>query len=264
MVGGVSGVILAGILSCSLCFSTYWFGGLMTLRRYRAQPLSEEEAPDVYAIMRDLSSRMDIPLPAIYLIPVRAANAFAVGRDRKHAAVAVTYGILNLLNEEEMKGVLAHELAHVQQHDILTASVAAAIAGAIGLLASMLRRLFLLGGSSSHQGNRETNPLAGLLTGILAPLSAVWIHLGVIRERDYLADACGARVCGNPLYLASALRKLEAESRKFPFRTAEPASAPLFIMNPLNNQGFARLFNTHPPIEERIARLEKRARETAH
>jgi heat shock protein HtpX len=200
-----------------------------------------------------------MPMPRIYLIPTAAPNAFATGRNPHHAVVTVTQGLLDLLNDEELKGVLAHELAHVAHRDILISSIAATLAGAIAMLASMVRWAAMFGGG--RQDDRNSNPIALLLMSILLPIAATLIQLAVSRSREYEADRAGGEHCGNPLYLASALHKLELGAKRIPMRNAEPTTAHLFIVNPLHGGGFANLFSTHPPIEERIARLEAMARE---
>ncbi len=254
-------MMTAFIFACIMNLGAYWFSDQMVLAMYRAQPVSEAEAPEVYAIVRELIQEAKLPMPKIYMIPSAAPNAFATGRNPKHAAVALTQGIFELLNREELKGVLGHELAHVEHRDILISSIAAILAGAISMLGSMLRwGLMFGGGRSNNDDDREGNPLVLLAMAILAPIAAMLIQLAVSRSREYHADETGAHLCGNPLYLASALRKLEAGSKSNPLRNAEPATAHLFIVNPLRGDGFSKLFSTHPPIEERIARLEQLAR----
>ena len=257
--GGRSGMITAFVFACVMNFGAYWFSDRIVLASYRAQPISEEEAPEIYAIVRELAAEAKIPMPNIYMIPSAAPNAFATGRNPRHAAVALTQGIFELLNKEELKGVLGHELSHVIHRDILISSIAATLAGAISMLASMARWAFMFGGSRDDD-DRQRNPLVLLIMSIVVPLAATLIQLAVSRSREYDADESGAHLCGNPLYLASALRKLEAGSREIPMRDASPSTAHLFIVNPLSGEGFAKLFSTHPPIEERIARLEKMSR----
>ncbi|OGW80102.1 MAG: protease HtpX, partial [Omnitrophica bacterium GWA2_52_8] len=231
----------------------------IVLSMYRARSLDEKDAPELFGIVRELAAEAGIPVPRLYIIPSAAANAFATGRDPRHAAVAVTHGIVKILNREELKGVLAHELAHVEHRDILISSVAATLAGVIGMLASMARWSLYLGGGRRND-ERSANPLALLMMAILMPIAASLIQLAVSRSREYEADRRGAHVCGNPLYLASALRKLESAAKEIPLRDAEPATAHLFIVSPLRGIDWARLFMTHPPLEERIARLEEMAR----
>lgn len=258
-VGGQSGMMTAFIFACVMNFMAYWFSDRLVLTLYRAQPVSDLDAPEVFSIIRELTEKMRMPMPRLYLIPSATPNAFATGRSPRHAVVAVTQGILELLNREELTGVLAHELAHVKNRDILVSSIAAVLAGAISMLANMLRWSLMFGGAS-RRDNRSGNPFALLAMLILAPIAAMLIQLAVSRSREYGADEGGAHFCGNPLYLASALRKLESASKRIPMRDAEPATAHLFIVNPLRGEGLARLFSTHPPMEERVARLEKMAR----
>lgn len=262
--GGEQGMVMAFVFACVMNFVSYWFSDKIVLAAYRAQPLSEADAPEIHQIVRELAAEAHIPVPKIYLIPSPAPNAFATGRNPKHAAVAVTQGIFELLNYEELKGVLAHELSHVTNRDILVSSVAATLAGAISMLASMARWSLMFGGGGSSRRDDErgggSNPIALLLLAILMPLAATLVQLAVSRSREYGADESGGHLCGNPLFLASALRKLESAGRRIPMAQADPASAHLFIVNPLSGVNFAALFSTHPPLEERIARLEKMAR----
>jgi heat shock protein HtpX len=258
-IGGRNGMMTAFVFACLMNFGAYWFSDKIVLAMYRAQPLPEAEAPSVYAIVRELAEKSRMPVPNIYLIPTSAPNAFATGRNPKHAVVAVTQGILELLEDEELKGVLAHELAHVQHRDILISSIAATLAGAISMLASMARWALMFGGGR-RENERDNNPLVLFLMVILVPVAAMLIQLAVSRSREYDADEEGGLLCGNPLYLASALRKLELGTQRVPMRDVNPATSHLFIVNPLRGGGFMKLFSTHPPIEERIARLEKAAR----
>lgn len=259
-VGGQDGMMAAFIFACLMNFGAYWFSDSFVLSMSRAVPLPEENAPEVYTIVRELIQEAGLPMPRIYLIPSTALNAFATGRDPQHAVVAVTEGIVSALNREELKGVLAHELAHVENRDILISSIAATLAGAISMLATMLRYALMFGGSRRDEREEQSNPLALLVMAIVIPFAAVLIQMAVSRSRESGADETGARLSGNPLYLASALRKLEAAQKQIPFQGAEPATAHLYIVNPLKPDFFMRLFSTHPPIEERIARLEEMAR----
>ena len=257
--GGRGGMMSAFLFACALNFAAYWWSDKFVLSAYRAQPLSQADAPELYDIVRELAAEANIPMPGIYLIPSAAPNAFATGRDPRHAAIAVTQGIFELLNAEELKGVLGHELSHILNRDILISSVAATLAGAISMLANMVRWAFILG-DNRREREENSNPVVMLLLAILMPLAAALIQLAVSRSREYGADESGARLCGNPLYLAGALRKLEAGSKASSFYQADPATAHLFIINPLSAGNFTALFSTHPPIEERIARLERMAR----
>jgi heat shock protein HtpX len=251
-VGGQNGMVIAFVLALGMNAFSYWFSDKIVLRMYRAQPISESQAPALYATVRRLATRAQIPMPPIYLIPTDAPNAFATGRDSSHAAVAVTEGILRILNEEELEGVLAHELSHVRNRDVLISTIAATLAGAITYLAHMLQWGALLGGRQDDEG--RGHPMAGLVLAIVAPLAAMLIQLAVSRSREFHADATGARLAGRPDGLASALRKLEIASRTVHL-PASPATAHLFIVNPLSGEAFQRLFSTHPSTAERIARL---------
>lgn len=261
-IGGEQGMVTALVFAGVMNLGAYWFSGKIVLAMYRAQPLSEADAPAVHRIVRRLAERAGIPVPKIYLIPTPTPNAFATGRNPRHAVVAVTQGILSILNEEELEGVLGHELSHVLHRDILIASVAATIAGAVSMLSSMARWALMFGGGRRDSRGRggSANPLVLLVTAIVAPLAALLIQLAVSRSREFHADEGGARLTGRPLYLAGALRKLEAGVKRIPMPEATPATAHLFIVNPLRGGGFVKLFSTHPPVEERIERLERLAR----
>jgi heat shock protein HtpX len=236
-------------------FFSYFYSDKLALSMYRAQPVTREQLPRVYQIMDRILPRMALPMPKIYVIPNDSPNAFATGRNPKHAAVAVTQGILNLLNDEELEGVLAHELGHVRNRDILTSSIAATLAGAITLLAQTARFASIFGGNRDSRGRMDGG---GLFMIILAPIAATLIQLAVSRSREYEADATGAHVTGNPYALASALQKLDAYSRRLPMQ-ASPSTAHLFIVAPfLGGASFANLFSTHPPMARRIERLTGR------
>ena len=252
--GGQTGLTCAFIFAVVMNFGAYWLSDKIVLAMHRAQPLAEEEAPEVFEIVRDLSEKAGIPVPKLYMLPSASANAFATGRSPKHAVIAVTHGIVGLLNKEELSGVLGHELAHILNRDILLSSIVAILAGALSMIAAMFRGSFFWGGE--RDDHDKGNPLVLILIAILMPIIATLIQLAISRSREYGADQRAAGLCGNPLYLASALRKIEAVSRKFPLRDAQPGTAHLFIMNPLSGKGWVSLFNTHPPAEERIARLE--------
>jgi heat shock protein HtpX len=222
---------------------------------YGAKPVEEAQAPGLYRIVRTLATRAGIPMPRVYILPQETPNAFATGRNPQHAAVAVTEGILRIMNENELEGVLAHELSHVLNRDILISTVAATVAGAISMLANMAQWGMMFGGSRDDEG-RSTNPIALIATIILAPLAAMLIQMAVSRSREYQADASGAKLTHNPEGLASALGKLGQATKMIPM-DANPATAHLFIVNPLSGQALMNLFSTHPPLEERIARLRK-------
>ena len=259
--GGRNGIVLAFVFSVIFNFSAYFFSDKIALKMYRAQPVTREQLPRVYDVVGRLAAKQGLPMPQIYVIPSESPNAFATGRNPKHASVAVTQGILQLLDDEELEGVLAHELGHVRNRDILTSSIAATIAGAITMVARMgvWASMFGFGGGGGG-GRRERGGggLGALLMLILAPIAATLIQLAISRSREYEADATGARETGNPYALARALQKLEDYSRRIPLQ-ASPTTAHLFIVAPfLGSGGFANLFSTHPPIKERIRRLTGR------
>ncbi len=254
LLGGRSGMVLAFGVALVMNVVSYWFSDKIVLRMYGAQPIGEAEAPIVYRIVRNLATKVGMPMPKLYLIPSATPNAFATGRSPEHAAVAVTEGILRIMNEQELEGVLAHELSHVLNRDVLISTIAATIAGAIGMLANMAQWNLFLGGSRDDEG-RGTNPIALIATMIFAPLAAMLIQMAVSRSREYEADASGARLTRRPLGLAAALAKLQQANQIMPM-DANPATSHLFIVNPLSGRSFATLFATHPPVEERIARLQ--------
>jgi heat shock protein HtpX len=256
LLGGQSGMMLALIFAVGINFWAYWNSDTAVLNMYGAREVGSDEAPELISIIAELARRGDLPMPRVYIIDDSSPNAFATGRDPEHAAVAATSGLLRILNREELAGVMAHELAHVKNRDILIGTVAATFAGAITSITQMA--MF-----SSMFGNRDNNGggIGGLLMMLLAPLAASLIQMAVSRSREYGADDAGALMCGNPLWLASALNKLEAGSRRVPMQEAEmhPASAHLFIVNPLSANSVAQLFSTHPPMGERILRLQQMA-----
>ena len=252
--GGQQGMVVAFALAVAMNMFSYWFSDKIVLAMYGARPISEAEAPRLYAIVRRLATRAQIPMPPVYLIPTDAPNAFATGRSPDHAAVAVTEGIMRILDEDELEGVLAHELSHVRNRDVLISTIAATLAGAITYLAHMMQWAAFFGGGRSSDDEEGGSPWAMLLLAILAPFAAMLVQLAVSRAREYQADASGARLAGRPWGLAKALEKLETAARAEPM-PANPATAHLFIVNPLSGQTLMRLFSTHPPIEERIRRL---------
>jgi heat shock protein HtpX len=254
--GGRNGMVLAFLLSVVFNFGTYFFSDKLALSMYRAQPATREELPRVYNVVERLAAKQSLPMPKVYVIPSESPNAFATGRNPKHASVAVTHGILNLLDDEELEGVLAHELGHVKNRDILTSSIAATLAGAITMVARMGYWASLFGGYGGRDDrDRGGGGFTGLLMIILAPIAATLIQLAISRSREYEADATGAKETGNPYALARALQKLDNYSRRIPLQ-ASPATAHLFIVAPLlGGGGFANLFSTHPPIKDRIQRL---------
>ena len=236
-------------------FFTYFYSDKLALKIYKAQPVTREQLPRAYEVVERMTQRMGIPMPKMYVIPTESPNAFATGRNPKHASVAMTHGILTLLNDEELEGVLAHELGHVQNRDILTSSIAATLAGAITLIARMGYWAEIFGGGGRGGGRERGGGISGLFMLILAPIAAMLIQLAVSRSREYEADATGAKTTGNPYALASALEKIDAYSKRIPM-VASPSSAHLFIAQPLVGGGtFANLFSTHPPMQKRIERL---------
>jgi len=255
LLGGRAGVVIAFIFALGMNFFSYFFSDKIALAMYRAKPVSEEEAPELYSIVKTLCERADLPMPRLYIIPQPAPNAFATGRDPKHAAVAVTEGALELLSREELMGVLGHELGHIKHRDILISTIASTIAGAIMFLADMIRWAAIFGGLS---GDDDEHPIILIAMAIVAPFAAMLIQLAISRAREYEADRAGAIYSGNPLYLASALEKLDAYAKQIPFR-GNPATENLFIVNPFSAKGIMTLFSTHPPIEERIRRLREMA-----
>lgn len=259
--GGRDGMVLAFLIAAAMNFFSYFYSDKLALSMYRAQPATREELPRVYQVVERMTQRLGLPMPKIYVIPSGSPNAFATGRNPSHASVAVTQGILDLLNDEELEGVLAHELGHVKNRDILTSSIAATLAGAITLLARMGWWASLFGGYGGGRDDRDRGGGFGaLLMLILAPIAATLIQLAVSRSREYEADATGAHITGNPYALASALEKLEAYSKRIPL-AASPSTAHLFIVAPLlSGADFANLFSTHPPIAKRIERLIGRSR----
>jgi len=257
--GGQNGMLLALVFAAVMNFVSYFYSDKIALKMYRAQPVTREELPRAYAAVERLTQKIGIPMPKIYVIPDDSPNAFATGRNPQHASVAVTQGILNLLTDEELEGVLAHELGHVNNRDILISSVAATVAGAITMLASMGRFAMIFGGMGDRDENRGGG-IGALFMLILAPIAASLIQLAVSRSREYQADATGAHFTGNPYALASALSKLDAYSRRLPLQ-ATPSTAHLFIIQPFLGMNFGSLFSTHPPIAKRIERLTGRPAE---
>ena len=255
--GGQNGMLIALIFAALLNFVSYFYSDKISLAMYRAQPVSREELPRAYQIVERLTQKIGIPMPKMYVIPNDSPNAFATGRNPEHASVAVTQGILNLLNDEELEGVLAHELGHVRNRDILISSIAATAAGAITYLAEMARWGMMFGGYERDRDSRGGGGFAALFMLILARIAAVLIQLAVSRSREYQADESGAHLTGNPYALASALAKLDAYSKRLPLQ-ATPSTAHLFIVQPFLGMSLASLFSTHPPIAERIERLTGR------
>lgn len=256
MIGGQQGMILALLFGGVMNFFSYWFSDKMVLRMYRAQEVDEANSPYLYNMVRELAQRADLPMPRVYIIDEHQPNAFATGRDPDHAAVAATTGILSMLSQRELRGVMAHELAHVKHRDILISTIAATMAGAISALANFA----MLFGGRDEEG-RPANPIAGILVALLAPLAAMLIQMAISRAREFEADRGGAAICGDPNALADALAKMDAYARGIAMPTAEahPETAQMMIVNPLSGGGLRGLFSTHPATEERIARLRAMA-----
>jgi heat shock protein HtpX len=258
VLGGREGLYIAFIMAMVMNIGSYWFSDKIVLKMYRAREVTRAEAPVLYEIVESLSESADLPMPKVYIIPQGSPNAFATGRNPRHAAVAVTSGILQILDRNELAGVLAHELSHVKHRDILISTIAAIMAGAITMLASMARWAAIFGGYGNNRRRGEGSFLPYLIMMILAPIAAMLIQLAISRSREYMADTDGARISGHPLWLANALRKLQQGVRVAPMQ-ANPSTAHMFIVNPLRGGGIQSLFSTHPPIEERVARLEEMA-----
>jgi len=255
--GGRQGMVLAFILAMGMNFFSYWYSDKIVLKMYRAREVSPQDFPKLYEAVRQLSQNAGLPMPRVYIIPEESPNAFATGRNPEHAVVAVTEGLLKSMNDEEATGVLAHEMAHVGNRDILIGSIAATMAGAIMILATMARwTAFFGGGTQDDEGGGGLGAVGLIAMSILAPIAAMLIQMAISRSREYQADATGARLAGNPEGLANALEKLGAASRRLPLK-ANPSTAHMFIVNPLSAGNMMSLFSTHPPLQERIARLRR-------
>ncbi len=255
VIGGSSGAMIAFFIAMVMNLGSYWFSDKLVLAMYRAKPVSATEAPRLYSIVQGLALSAGLPMPRLYIIPTQSPNAFATGRNKNHSVVAVTEGILNLLDENELRGVLAHEMAHVRNHDMLVGSIAATLAGAVSMIGMMVRWGAMFGGFGGRD-DREGGIFGLLAAAIVAPIAAMLIQLAVSRSREYGADASGAHIAGDPNSLADALEKLERGAQMRPMK-ANPASAHLFIVNPLRGKSIWNLLSTHPPIEERIRRLRQ-------
>jgi heat shock protein HtpX len=258
LIGGPRGVLIFFLIAVAMNFFSYWFSDKLVLRAYSAKPLTQQDDPELYGIVQELAASAKIPMPRLYQIETDTPNAFATGRNPNHAAVAVTSGIRRICNRDELKGVIGHELSHVINRDILTSSIAATLAGTVMMIGSVARWGAIFGGFGGREDEGEGGLIGLIVMAILAPIAATLIQLAISRTREYQADASGARLTHHPLYLANALRKLETANERLPM-DAGPATAHLFIVNPLSAAGLTRLFSTHPPTEERIARLEQMA-----
>ncbi len=254
LIGGYAGLVIAAVLATVMNFGAYWFSDKIVLRMYKAQEVNEHQVPELYEMVRKLANAARIPMPKVYIVPEETPNAFATGRNPRHAAVAVTEGILRLLDRDELYAVLAHEIGHIKNRDTLIMTVAGALAGAISFLADMAFWSMLFGGSSDDE--EGGNPLIGLLALIIAPFAAMLIQFSISRSREFIADETGAKLSGSPLALASALQKIEAWSQRIPIHNGTPATSHLFIINPFSGFSLSHLFSTHPSTEERIRRLQ--------
>ncbi len=257
--GGKTGMVYAFALALVMNAVSYWFSDKIVLAMYRAQPVTEAQAPELYGIVRRLTQKAGLPMPKVYIVPSETPNAFATGRNPEHGVVAVTDGIMRILSREELEGVLAHELAHIKHRDILTGTIVATIAGAISMLAQMAQWAMLFGGGR-RDDDEGGSPVAALVMMIVAPIAAMLVQMAISRTREYEADAGGATLAGNPYGLANALLKLERGTQAIPLQDANPATAHMFIVNPLSGGGIMTLFSTHPPIAERVKRLQEMAR----
>ncbi len=268
MVGGPNGAIMALIMAGAMNFFSYWFSDKIVLKMYGGQEISANDDPELYGLVQELAARGGLPMPKVYVIPEETPNAFATGRNPEHAAIAVTQGIRRILNKRELAGVLGHELSHVKHRDILISSIAATLAGAISYLAYMAQWGMMFGGNRDRDDEGGGSNIFSLLfMMIVAPMAAMLIQMAVSRSREYMADAGGAKISGDPLALASALRKLHMGAQNIPMHVSpatQNATAHMFIVSPLSGGSFASLFSTHPAMEERIARLEAMSRDLSY
>jgi heat shock protein HtpX len=258
-IGGRSGMTIAFAMALVMNFVSYWFSDKIVLRMYSAQPVTEAQEPELYGSVRRLSQKAGLPMPKVYIIPDESMNAFATGRNPEHGVVAVTHGIKRALDREELEGVLAHELSHIKHRDILTGTIVATIAGAISMLAQMAQWAMIFGGSR-RDDDEGGSPIVALVMMIVAPIAAMLVQMAISRTREYEADKGGAAIAGNPYGLANALLKLERGAQIVPLHDAKPATAHMFIVNPLTGGGLMNLFSTHPPIAERVKRLKEMTR----
>lgn len=263
MLGGRQGAVIALVIAGGMNFFSYWFSDKIVLKMYGGQEITANDDPELYGLVGDLATRAGLPMPKVYIIPEETPNAFATGRNPQHAAVAVTHGIRRILNKRELAGVLGHELSHVVNRDILISTIAATLAGAISYMAQMAQWAMIFGGNRDRDDEGGSNIVGLIVMMIVAPLAAMLIQMAVSRSREYGADAGGAKITGDPLALASALKKLHIGSQQIPLQAspaAANATAHMFIVNPLTGRSMAALFSTHPPMEERVRRLEEMAR----
>ncbi len=254
-IGGAAGLWFALAVAAAMNIGAYWFSDQIVLRMHHAQEVSAVQAPELYAMVQDLAVRANLPMPRVYILPEEAPNAFATGRNPRNGVVAVTEGLLRILDRREVAGVIAHELGHIRNRDTLIMAIAATFAGALSMLANAAMFGSLFGGSQSSEDEEGGSPLTGLLGVLIAPIAATLVQMSISRAREFMADEAAARFTGTSLALASALRKIEAWSREIPMQAGSPATAHLFIYNPFSVEGVASLFSTHPPTEQRVARL---------
>jgi heat shock protein HtpX len=259
-IGGQGGLIIAILIAGAMNFVSYWWSDKIVLRMYHAQEITEADSPELFGVVSDLAQRGNIPMPRVYIIPEETPNAFATGRNPQHAAVAVTMGLMRMLDRRELAGVIAHELGHVMNRDTLIMTVAASLAGALGYLAQFA---FFFGGSHSDDEEGGSNPLAAIFGLLVALIAAPLIQMAISRSREFIADETGARLTNDPMALASALRKIESWSQQIPMHSGSPETAHLFIINPFSGGGIASLFSTHPSTQARVERLEALARHGA-
>jgi heat shock protein HtpX len=258
--GGRGGMMMAILFATIMNVGMYWFSDKLVLRMYNAQPVTEAQQPELHAIVRILVQKAGMPMPKVYIIPEETPNAFATGRNPEHAVVAVTQGIMRLLSREELSGVIAHELAHIKHRDMLTGTIVATMAGAISMLAQMAQWAMIFGGGRRDSDDEGGSPIVAIIMMIVAPIAAMLIQMAISRTREFEADKGGAQLAGNPSGLAHALLKLEKGVQIIPMDDAKPATAHMFIVNPLTGGGLMKLFSTHPPIAERVQRLNDMAR----
>ncbi len=258
--GGRGGMVMAIMIATVMNVGMYWFSDKLVLRMYKAEPVTEAQAPELYSIVRTLVQKAGMPMPKVYIMPEETPNAFATGRNPEHAVVAVTQGIMRILSREELTGVISHELAHIRHRDMLTGTIVATIAGAISMLAQMAQWAMIFGGGSRRDNDEGGSPIVALVMMIVAPIAAMLVQMAISRTREYEADKGGAALSGNPAWLANALLKLERGNQVVPMDDAKPATAHMFIVNPLHGGGMMNLFSTHPPIAERVKRLNEMAR----
>lgn len=260
LIGGQKGMAIAFVVALGMNFFSYWFSDKLVLKMYHAKAVTEADNPNLYSIVRKLATRGNMPMPKVYIIENSSPNAFATGRNPQNAAVAVTTSLMNMLTNDELEGVLAHELAHVYGRDILIGTIAATFAGAIMMLANIFKFGMIFGGNRDGESSSPIGAIAGIAMAIIAPMAAMLVQMGISRSREFIADERGAALCQNPMALASALHKISGGVQQNHMENANPSTAHMFIINPLTGGGLANLFSTHPPVEKRIEKLREMAR----